>query len=81
MPALPQSSGSAGARVVRGTHSASVWPVERLRPLEIEVPGDFSSAAPFLVAGEEEAQRAAAILETQGYGVVVAPVLEEGGEE
>lgn len=30
-----------------------------------------------LVAGEEEAARAAAILEQQGYGVVVAAVLEE----
>jgi prephenate dehydrogenase len=30
-----------------------------------------------LVAGEGEAQRAASILEQQGYGVVVAPVLEE----
>ena len=28
-----------------------------------------------LVAGEEEAARAAALLEAQGYGVVVAPVL------
>ena len=30
-----------------------------------------------LVAGEDEAARAAAILEAQGYGVVVAPVLDE----
>jgi prephenate dehydrogenase len=30
-----------------------------------------------LVAGEHEAARAAEILETQGYGVVVAPVLDE----
>jgi prephenate dehydrogenase len=30
-----------------------------------------------LVAGEGEAQRAAALLEQQGYGVVVAPVLED----
>jgi hypothetical protein len=29
-----------------------------------------------LVAGEEAAARAAEILELQGYGVVVAPVLE-----
>ena len=29
-----------------------------------------------LVAGEGEAERAAALLEQQGYGVVVAPVLE-----
>jgi 3-phosphoshikimate 1-carboxyvinyltransferase len=27
-----------------------VWPVERLQPLQLEVAGDFSSAAPFLVA-------------------------------
>ena len=30
-----------------------------------------------LVAGEREAERAAALLEAQGYGVVVAPALEE----
>jgi prephenate dehydrogenase len=30
-----------------------------------------------LVAGEEEALRAAALLEAQGYGVVVTPALEE----
>jgi hypothetical protein len=30
-----------------------------------------------LVAGEQEAARAATILEAQGYGVVVAPVLDE----
>jgi prephenate dehydrogenase len=30
-----------------------------------------------LVAGEQEAARAAALLEEQGYGVVVAPVLED----
>jgi prephenate dehydrogenase len=30
-----------------------------------------------LVAGEPEAERAAALLEAQGYGVVVAPTLEE----
>ena len=30
-----------------------------------------------LVGGEEQAQRAAALLEAQGYGVVVSPVLQE----
>ena len=30
-----------------------------------------------LVAGESEAQRAADLLEAQGYGAVVAPVIEE----
>src|SRR5262249_21681318 len=41
---------AAGARVRRGPHSASVEPAERLRLPEVEVPGDISSAAPFLVA-------------------------------
>lgn len=39
-----------GARIRRAPGEASVWPVERLRPLSLDVPGDFSSAAPFLVA-------------------------------
>jgi len=39
-----------GVRVERRPREASVWPVERLRPLSIDVPGDFSSAAPFVVA-------------------------------
>ena len=30
-----------------------------------------------VVAGEAEAERAAALLEAQGYGVVVAPVIDE----
>jgi prephenate dehydrogenase len=30
-----------------------------------------------LVAGERQAERAAALLEEQGYGVVVSPVLDE----
>jgi prephenate dehydrogenase len=30
-----------------------------------------------LVAGEREAERAAALLEAQGYGVVVSPALDE----
>ena len=41
---------AAGARIARSGKEISVWPAERLRPLEIEVPGDFSSAAPFLLA-------------------------------
>jgi 3-phosphoshikimate 1-carboxyvinyltransferase len=40
----------AGARVGRKPGAPSIWPVERLRPLELEIPGDSSSAAPFLVA-------------------------------
>jgi 3-phosphoshikimate 1-carboxyvinyltransferase len=39
-----------GARVQRGAHEVSVWPVDRLRPLDLEIPGDFSAAAPFVVA-------------------------------
>ena len=40
----------AGVRVTRGSRSVTVSPPEALRFGEIEVPGDFSSAAPFLVA-------------------------------
>jgi 3-phosphoshikimate 1-carboxyvinyltransferase len=39
-----------GARVTRGKGRSSVWPVESLQPLSIDVPGDISSAAPFIVA-------------------------------
>jgi 3-phosphoshikimate 1-carboxyvinyltransferase len=39
-----------GVRVVRAPGQVSVWPVERLRPLSIDVPGDISSAAPFITA-------------------------------
>jgi 3-phosphoshikimate 1-carboxyvinyltransferase len=41
---------AAGARVTRRPSSASVDPPERLALPDVEVPGDFSSAAPFLVA-------------------------------
>lgn len=41
---------AAGARVTRRPTSVTVWPAERLELGEIEVPGDFSSAAPFVVA-------------------------------
>jgi 3-phosphoshikimate 1-carboxyvinyltransferase len=41
---------AAGARVRRGPSSASVEPAERLALGEVSVPGDFSSAAPFVVA-------------------------------
>ncbi len=39
-----------GARVQWSPHQASVWPVERLDPLDVELPGEFSSAAPLIVA-------------------------------
>ena len=41
---------AAGARVQASPAAVEVWPVERLEPLRFEVPGDFSAAAPFLVA-------------------------------
>lgn len=42
--------GEAGARVVRRPGSSSVEQAERLELPRVEVPGDFSSAAPFIVA-------------------------------
>jgi 3-phosphoshikimate 1-carboxyvinyltransferase len=39
-----------GARVQSSPRQASVWPVERLSALSVDVPGDFSSAAPLIVA-------------------------------
>jgi 3-phosphoshikimate 1-carboxyvinyltransferase len=41
----------AGVPVVRTPRGVSVRPVERLELGDVEIPGDFSSAAPFLVAG------------------------------
>ena len=41
---------AAGARVRRKPREAAVWPAERLRSLSIDVPGDFSAAAPFIAA-------------------------------
>jgi 3-phosphoshikimate 1-carboxyvinyltransferase len=41
---------AAGARVTRRPQSVTVQPAERLELGELEVPGDFSSAAPFVVA-------------------------------
>jgi 3-phosphoshikimate 1-carboxyvinyltransferase len=40
----------AGVRVRRKAGAPAVWPAERLQPLELRVPGDFSSAAAFIVA-------------------------------
>jgi len=42
--------GRAGPRVRRRPHSVSVSPAKRLELGEVEIPGDFSSAAPLLVA-------------------------------
>lgn len=41
---------AAGARVERKPSGATVWPTDRLDPLSLDVPGDFSSAAPFIAA-------------------------------
>jgi 3-phosphoshikimate 1-carboxyvinyltransferase len=41
---------AAGVRVRRKPREAAVWPAQALRPLALEVPGDFSSAAPFVLA-------------------------------
>ena len=41
---------AAGLRIRRRGHEISVWPVERIPPLSLDIPGDFSSAAPFVVA-------------------------------
>jgi 3-phosphoshikimate 1-carboxyvinyltransferase len=39
-----------GARVRSEPGGIEIWPVARLDPLRLDVPGDFSAAAPFLVA-------------------------------
>ncbi len=41
---------AAGARVQSRPTSVTVWPVERLEPGDVEIPGDASAAAPLLVA-------------------------------
>ena len=41
---------AAGARVRRKAGEPAVWPAESLQPLEVAIPGDFSSAAPFVIA-------------------------------
>jgi 3-phosphoshikimate 1-carboxyvinyltransferase len=41
---------AAGARVRRKAGEPAVWPCDRLRPLSLAIPGDFSSAAPFVAA-------------------------------
>jgi 3-phosphoshikimate 1-carboxyvinyltransferase len=41
---------AAGARVRSEPGGVEIWPVARLDPLGLDVPGDFSAAAPFIVA-------------------------------
>jgi 3-phosphoshikimate 1-carboxyvinyltransferase len=47
-----------GVRLRRMPHSVSVWPAASLPPLDLDIPGEFSSAAPYitgaaLLAGSE----------------------------
>ncbi len=39
-----------GVRLEQGPKSVRVWPVEELPPLDVAIPGEFSSAAPLIVA-------------------------------
>jgi 3-phosphoshikimate 1-carboxyvinyltransferase len=39
-----------GVRIRRMARSVSVWPVDRLPPLDVEIPGEISSAAPLIAA-------------------------------
>jgi 3-phosphoshikimate 1-carboxyvinyltransferase len=41
---------AAGARLRSEPGGVEVWPAARLDPLQLDVPGDFSAAAPFVVA-------------------------------
>ena len=39
-----------GVRIQRTPKTVTVWPAERLKPLDLDIPGEFSSAAPFITA-------------------------------
>jgi 3-phosphoshikimate 1-carboxyvinyltransferase len=39
-----------GLRLTRSASEIRVWPADRIPPLSLDIPGDFSSAAPFIVA-------------------------------
>jgi 3-phosphoshikimate 1-carboxyvinyltransferase len=39
-----------GLRLTRSAAEIRVWPAEQIPPLSLDIPGDFSSAAPFIVA-------------------------------
>jgi 3-phosphoshikimate 1-carboxyvinyltransferase len=41
---------SLGVRTTRTRHSTTVWPAERLSPFDLDIPGEFSSAAPLITA-------------------------------
>jgi 3-phosphoshikimate 1-carboxyvinyltransferase len=42
--------GSLGLRLTRAGAEIRVWPAEQIPPFSLDIPGDFSSAAPFVVA-------------------------------
>lgn len=84
-----------GARVQRGAHEVSVWPADRLDPLDLQIPGDFSAAAPFIVAAALVPGSRARIhgvnvnptrtglldvLERMGVGIALFNRRKEGGE-
>ena len=84
-----------GARVRRAGHEVSVWPVDRLDPLDLQIPGDFSAAAPFIVAAALVPGSRARIhgvnvnptrtglldvLERMGVGIALFNRRKEGGE-
>jgi 3-phosphoshikimate 1-carboxyvinyltransferase len=84
-----------GARVRRSGHEVSVWPVDRLGPLDLQIPGDFSAAAPFIVAAALVPGSRARIhgvnvnptrtglldvLERMGVGIALFNRRKEGGE-
>jgi 3-phosphoshikimate 1-carboxyvinyltransferase len=85
----------AGVRMRRKPGEAAVWPVDGLRPISVEIPGDFSSAAPFiaaatLISGSELRLHGVginptrtgflAVLERMGARVSVFNRRSEGGE-
>jgi 3-phosphoshikimate 1-carboxyvinyltransferase len=86
---------AAGARLRRNTRAPAVWPAARLRPLALDVPGDFSSAAPLIaaasvVAGSEVRIHGVgvnptrtgflAVLERMGARIAVFNRRSQGGE-
>ena len=86
---------AAGVAVGRKAGAPSVRPTERYRPLTLEVPGDFSSAAPFIVAASLLAGSAIrvhgvgvnptrtgllAVLERMGARIAVFNRRSQGGE-
>jgi hypothetical protein len=47
--------------------------------MELEhISPDRGGTVTLLVSGEQQAKRAAELLEGQGYGVVVSPVIDDG---